>query len=481
MRMNSIYRFLETYGLGDSRKLRDRIAGLSEKKIDSFFNRYLEAARLRSFVAASGGSFCDVFPESGHHQLSRSAILQLALYVNRIYVHDPILELFREWRDRHVHPQLVLMFKTPESRLEHFRERLEDTIAYLLYLQPLVELEVIYVAPTALVQPIRETHDIYLDDFFDLNGSVLDAEIPESIVIHPAVEDYCNASLQIFPARLGRDGILRIVPDPITRPTRTISLAFAGEPSYKSYMLGESARPPQLDGTGAITMGTYYDIDGSWGAPDPIQFSNWIQSCRRKVIFERVGVLELDLTLAQAAQAHLIITSTVSRDIVSRVPALRAGEMSNHPARSLLSLKLPQFGQVTPKNIARARRNVAGLEDFRLNLERSAQHLCNISDPHTRRIEHDKIVRELITAPLTKVQQELHAIDESMWTTAFGAFGTLAIYMASPNPVLGLGLLASGFRLLDGLRSSREKLNTLKTRAGFFYWEASGEPRAVVD
>jgi len=162
--MQDVYEHLAAYGLDSTGDVHSRLGKLSDSRLVSFLEEYMELARKRALAIRASRTATDIYPDSHGGTIPLNLIRQLAIYANRIYVHDPLIGHHEEWGYVESPPPDVL-FECPErdQRVDLYRRRLASTIYGILLLKPLVESGVIHLVPRELVEPKREVWALYAD------------------------------------------------------------------------------------------------------------------------------------------------------------------------------------------------------------------------------------------------------------------------------------------------------------------------------
>ena len=96
--MKDIYLHLQQYGLSKRGKTSHRLERISEAKISDFLNSYLQLAHRRPLAITSSPGAMSIYPDSRGGPLPDDIIRQLAIYVDRIYIHDPLIQMALEWQ-----------------------------------------------------------------------------------------------------------------------------------------------------------------------------------------------------------------------------------------------------------------------------------------------------------------------------------------------------------------------------------------------
>jgi hypothetical protein len=207
--MRDLYEHLRAYGLVKRDDVTRRLDGFTESELSGLLESYLEAVSKRPLVFRSPLGVTDIYPDSRAMPLPLDIIRQLAIYAGRIYVHDPLLDMVYKWKNLDFDVALVAQYPTREQRAAHFRDKLGSVVEKLLLLQPLVEPDIIHLAPTQLVQPRREPGALYKEDFYGPAEDFMDKESRRTLQdLPPQLREYCERSLSVLPAELVDGGVV---------------------------------------------------------------------------------------------------------------------------------------------------------------------------------------------------------------------------------------------------------------------------------
>ena len=146
--MNNLFSLLDSFGLNEPSSLGERLANWGDEEFQRFFDAYSESAKNRPLVVPSGLGSTDVFPDSASGPIPLELIRQLCMYVNRFYIHDPILLLEDSFLTLDTNFLRVMRSPSREKRLSQFRGKVESDVSGLLALRPLAEAGILHVTPT---------------------------------------------------------------------------------------------------------------------------------------------------------------------------------------------------------------------------------------------------------------------------------------------------------------------------------------------
>lgn len=201
------FQLLDEFGLGHGNAAK-RVRDWTKDEFQSFFEQYEKIAVGTAIVHQRDRGSTDIFPDTIASHLPISTIKQLCVYANRIYIHDPILDLWDDLRGLDANFLTVLRNPSPADRLELYRNDFCKGIEGLLELRPLVELGVLHISPTQLLLPRREAGALYATDLYGADGPM---EESPRIELPPALSKYINDNICVSSVEVN-DGKLRIFP-----------------------------------------------------------------------------------------------------------------------------------------------------------------------------------------------------------------------------------------------------------------------------
>ena len=96
--MHNVYRHLKSYGFKNFKTADDHLCAFSEPRLEAFLNEYVALVQKSPVMAPPLAGATDIYPDSrASSMISPTTLKRLALYANRIYVHDDLLESCLEW------------------------------------------------------------------------------------------------------------------------------------------------------------------------------------------------------------------------------------------------------------------------------------------------------------------------------------------------------------------------------------------------
>lgn len=470
-RYTQIYEHFSAYGLAERGTVAKRLAQLAQDELAQFLAIYKRQAEFRWLAKRALAGNTDIFPDSWDTAMNLDVVKQLAIYANRVYLHDRLLELACGWPGREYKLSSLLQFSSPQERERHALLEVAKAIEEMLALRPLVEAGIVYFTPTYLVQDHRDPRGVYLDNFYGDEGSaeaLFGEETP--FEIPPAFRTYMRKHFHVIPARW-ENGRHLLSTSQVLSPRRMIALYFDGDLSPHIELLGHVSASDQEEGV--IQM--HYPFDEQT-PPDEVLFWNWVEGTKRKVMTERLKRLQLDCEIAAVAGAKFLTSLPASRDLAT----LSTGEQvdkGTDPVTALLRMELPYFDRASFGSIAQARRNEVAFEDFRSAFNQAMREINQLSSPQEVQARIDELSRDLLRVPLARIDQCMKQLRPALFPGAAILAGTLLstlLLQGSPllagGTILG-GTIWGGTEVLKGRVARQEHLARAKELPSFFYWE----------
>ena len=467
----TIYDHFSAYGFTKKGAVAERLAQLSSDELAQFLAIYKQQAQQRWLAKRASAGDTDIYPDSWDTAIGLDLVKQLAIYANRVYVHDRLLELAFVWPSRDYDLSTLVNFSSQQEREGHALLKVAKAIEEMLMLRPLVEAEIVYFTPTYLIQDRRDPRDVYLDNFYGSEGSAetLLGRV-KSFEFPPTLRAYIREHFHVVPARRenGRHILSR---SEVLSPQRMIALYFDGDPDAHIELLGEVSISDQEKRI--IQM--HYPF-GEQTPPDEAMFWNWVEGTKRKVVTERVKRLQLDCELASAARAKFLTSLSASRDMITGITKEQANK-STDPVIALLRMELPYFDQASFDSIARARQNEVAFEDFRCAYNKAMREINLLSSPQEVQARIEELTRDLLRVPLARIDQRMRQLRPTLFPGAAIFAGTLlSTLLLQGSPLLAEGTIVGGAiwggtEVLKAQKAQQEQLAQTKELPSFFYWE----------
>jgi hypothetical protein len=470
--MKILYDKLAKLGLKKPKDVDKRIGNLSESEIESFLHEYHEFISKHGKVKrAQIGEVC-IFPDSWANPIPLKLIKQLCIYVNRIYIHDPLLDHLLEWKGLNLDPNYVFKYPDKDSKVREFSKGLLETLKGLLILKPLILDEIITLVPSQLVGFQKEPGAIYTDTLYGPKGSFREIlkqedpieQIPEQLIA------YAESNLKVYPAKM-IDGIPTLLFREELKDQNMIALMFENDPRPKVYMFF-SIIPPKGNKR-KIQMS--FDLNGKAG--DIQTFKNWVKGSRNEFIFERISNLQKDLYLSELSNSTFLTNVQASSDLASINLDDKSKVSINEVMTTLMNIDLPYFKKVQVEDILKARKNEAAFEEFRIALYKALSE-CKGLGVVELKAKGDEIIRDFLIAPISKIDSRLRALKRNLFLDALMLTGSLvATFLTGGNTLTAAAALLVTKQTISDYKSQKVQEDQIKELPSFFYWDITKKYR----
>lgn len=477
--MHFLYHYLHAQGFVKRDLVGPRVAHCTNAQLDRFFEGYVEQSTKQSVAYETEIGATDIYPDSQEGLIPLPIIKQLAVYAHHIYIHDPLLELAMEWNTRASAPTTLLHFGSTVKAEAFYRAQLVEHLQHLLLIEPLVKARVVRIIPTFFARPYRDPSQMYLDDFYGVEGSamtMLGEPLPSELPV--SLRTYCREHVHVVPVRYNADRKPILYPSENLVPRRAVGVYFDQDGAPFVYHLGQVEADAQQEGV----IHTRYAMEEATNI-DEVQFWNWVQGVKRRVIENRVGRLQQDLITAAQIHARFLTSSPVSNDIATLDLSLTKSRVDTVNT-ALLHLELPYFDNASIASLAKARQDEIAFEEFRLALMKAFQEIQGLNDQGDIQQRTDEILRDIVLIPLKKIDRQMHQFQRSLFPGAVLTLGSLAtaillsgISLTNYAYLSMAGVVAGGTLFTQSAVSTRERKAQLKQLPAFFYWQATQRQR----
>ena len=473
--MKELFEHLDSFGLGSEVSLENTLRRWGDSELTRFFESYADLASRRSLIYKAELGATDIYPDSTTGLIPHTTIAQLAVYVNRFYIHDPLLDLAQDYFELDTHFERIIRHPEREDRLVEFRRQLASGIGAILRLRPLAEAGIIHITPTQFVRQLREPGAVYSSDMYGPDGQFqASGKIEQPVLaLPPRFVEYIENHLRIFPARF-EDGQVVIYTDEALKTTRAIAVRFDDETVPRVYCLSSLSVPPNGAGDERVINMTF-NLSNPEGDLDERTFRSWVRGECQKYIRQKLDTLQTDLFLACQAKAHFLTTLQSSHDLAG----LSMGDSPSKPVttNTLLKIELPYLDNVTMHDIANARRDEAAFHDFRAAMDNAFKEVDMLEGTASQdRIE--EICRDLIHAPLARVDDRMKSLKRNVFIDAALAVGTLiTTIVTGGNTLLTIATIATAARALDSYKQEMAEQDKIRQMPSYFYWKLTKRAR----
>lgn len=474
--MKTIYEFFDTYGLTPKKPVFQTLLGWSDRRLTLFVEAYIELASKRELAFRGSPGATDIYPDSWDETLPFEIIKQLAIYANRIYLHDALLHTARRWQSFDFEMPLMMQYPSHEEKGRYYRQLLAADIERMMALRPLVEAQIIHFTPTALIQSYRDAKDMYADSLYGANS----ADVPALQQPPPpkAVMEYCRNHLKVVPVHFDDQHTPILHEQDTLSPRRAIAVYFVGDPSPFIYQLGDISVDDSKEGA----VNIWYPYDERTPV-DEAMFWNWVEGSKRQRIIARLERLQQDLLLATGIKAQFLTTLPTSKDLAV-VDMTPAGQQRAAVTTAVMRMNLPYFDRATFSSIARARRNEEAFEGFRDALDTALQEATSLSDPDDIQRQIDEVAHDILTRPIAKIDQQMKRFHRKLIPGSIVLIGSLAATIITNGntlatlPAIGASASYALPEIIKAFQDRQEQREQIKEFPSFFYWDVTHNKKA---
>ena len=460
------YAILDREGLADISSLQRKVAQTEVNRLEQVLREHADL-RKRVTLSETRPASLNILPDSWSDTASEALIRHLALYADRMLLHDPLLLL-----PSRLQQLTIIAPLESQDRDSKFRDEVLSALRFVVSVRPLVDAEIISFEPTYFLW----------DD--PLPGTITEADLftPEGRSGKDPLLDvpHTDALLTFLDEHITYGSVHPISGEPIPLtdgkllPSRGIFLQFEGDPQGITRLFVEFI-PNSIDEKTRIIQSV---LDPNIPL-EPAVFANWLKAEAHKYAARRVVRLATDLHVAARTGARYLTSLPVSRGLIPLIYG--KGTSEDTRVGQLLQLELPYFDLASMASLASARANEESFHEFRTKLTTALAELSQLEEGPGMSVRRAEIVRDLTTTPLAAVVRASERLQRSVLATAGYSLGTLgAFVMGTSGGAPGAGIVAGIVGLMGAIKTleaAGDRLDDRRSMPGYFYWNAVGRPR----
>ncbi len=466
--MNNIYDHLKSYGFGQQRGIVHRLAKTSSKRISKFLESYEELVQKHPLTIRAAIGATDIYPDSEAEPFPLALIQQLAIYANRVYVHDPLLKMVYRWKYLDLIPPLLVRYPSREERVAFFREELGYVIGRLLALRPLITAGIIHLTPSELIQSQKLPGMMYADDLYGPANTLEDTlGLRRSIQdLPPEIAKYCQQALTVLPAKyVNREAT--ILPEPLA-PRNMIAVHLPDGTAKFYQLLDVIPDPNNKQDERRVKM--FFDIESKTPV-DQSTFENWVEGSKYEMVTEILSRLHNDLNLASFAGAKFITNIQSSRDLASLSIEPRPYGASEKVISALLQCELPFFDKANFASIAKARLNEAAFAEFITAMNKTFGEIDALPNSEDFQSRVNEIYRDLLITPLANIKRQANILRRNLFLDATVLLGSLAATIFTQgNTLVTAAAIYAAAKAIEMYKQDKAEEDKIKQLPSFFYW-----------
>lgn len=447
---NTAFDFLTESFLFDERYIEDNFRMVSEQELSSELQKYREHIQenyIDIVDEIQNKSELNVTIESAGELPNEQLLKQLALYMDRVVISDPIFEFTPTKSGMHI-PMSKLMGVNPNSEVD--RIRLARSAKYMKRTTPLVVTQFAKYVPISLIhEPPKELPILYSSDNFS-------SELSEDL--YTFFHENAKVSNVII-----KDGIMRYKENDRLSLGTTIAIDFDREHIRKGHIYQFMAsKIHNLDEkTGRFEIMQYI--------PDSIShndFENWVtNSINRAAITEFRTTLN-EAILAKKLKCMYMAKSQFTSDLLSQTIA--KSSVNSDLANLSMKLDLPILNEISVEDLVSIRTDSGeAFYNFRIQLNSKLLSLRGLTDKDELQRKIENISYEMNQIQVNEVKKEYRKIVKSFGVDAVVLTGSLVTSFFTG----GLTLIGAAGALAKGGSDYIKYLNGVKENNGYFLWK----------
>lgn len=447
---NTAFDFLTESFLFNDENIEDNYRKVSEQDLSlelKKYREYIQGNYDKLIEETQGNSKLNVSIESAGKLPNEQLLKQLALYIDRIVISDPVFEFTPTKSNIHA-PMSELMGLNPRDEIN--RVRLAQNVKYMKWTTPLVATQFVKYMPISLI------HEAPKDLPIHYSPNNFSTDLPKEIfdLFYKAAK-VCNV--------LKKDGAMLYNEDEKLTLGTTIAIDFDREHIRSSHLYQfMTSKIRKIDEkSGKFEMMQY--------VPDSISrnhFELWVrQSINRAAISEFQAILN-EVVLAKKFNCMYMSKSQFTSDLLSQTIAKNSVDADL--ANFSLNLELPFLNEISVHDLMSVRsENGESFYNFRTELNSKLLNLRGLSDKDELQRELENISYEMNNLQVNEVKKEYRKIIKSLGVDAAILTGSLVTSFFTG----GLTLIGAAGAIAKGGMDYVKYLNEVKENNGYFLWK----------
>ena len=406
---NTAFDFLTESFLFNDGYIENNFSRVSEQELSlelQKYREYIQGNYANLIKETQSNSKLNVSIESAGKLPNEQLLKQLALYMDRIVISDPVFEFTPTKSNIHA-PMSQLMGLNPRDEID--RVRLAQNVKYMKWTTPLVATQFVKYMPISLIHEAPKDLPIhYSPDNFS-------TDLPKEIFdLFYKTAKVCNV--------LKKDGVMSYNEDEKLTLGTTIAIGFDREHIRNSriYQFMTSKIRKIDEKSGKFEMMQY--------VPDSISrndFELWVnQSINRAAISEFQATLN-EAVLAKKLNCMYMAKSQFTSDLLSQT--ITKSSVDSELANLSLNLELPILSEISVKDLMSIRTESGeAFYNFRTELNSKLLNLRGVSDKDELQRELENISYEMNNLQVNEVKKEYRKIVKSFGGGYNNSYGKLS-------------------------------------------------------
>jgi hypothetical protein len=154
-------------------------------------------------------------------------------------------------------------------------------------------------------------------------------------------------------------------------------------------------------------------------------------------------------------------------------------------------MDLPYFDDVSLKELVKARADEAAFTEFQVALDKAFSEIGKV-EAQNAQARTDEICRDLIHAPLAKIDKQMKSLNRNVWIDAIPLAGSLLMSIMVAGPTLAgyatgtplpgagvatmlesAGLLGVSSLIAKAYRGQKDTEDNIRGLPSYFYWKVT--------
>lgn len=447
---NTAFDFLTESFLFKDDYIEDNFRKVSEQELSLELKKYREYIQSNYSIIieeTQSNRKLNVSIESAGKLPSEQLLKQLALYMDRVVISDPVFE-FTPTKSKFHAPMSTLMGLNPQDEID--RVRLAQNVKYMKWTTPLVAKQFVKYMPISLLHEAPKELPIYYspDNFSnDLPKEIFDLF-------------YKNTKVSNV---LKKDGVMSYNEDEKLSLGTTIAINFDREhirsPHLYQFMKSEIRKLDEKNGKFEMIQYVPESISKN-------DFELWVNQSKNRSAISEFQAIFNEVVLANKANCMYMAKSQFTSDLLSQTIA--KSSVDADLANLSLNLELPILNEISVGDLMSIRSESGeAFYNFRIELNSKLLNLRGLNDKDELQREIENISYEMNNIQVNEVKKEYRKIIKSLGVDAAILTGSLVTSFFTG----GLTLIGAAGAIAKGGMDYVKYLNEVKENNGYFLWK----------
>lgn len=375
---------------------------------------------------------------------------QLALYIDCVFIADPVFELTPERRKM---DDVMTQYMGMKEKDTLDKDKLAEALRYMKKITRLVTCNFVKFVPITLLHEVSEYIPIRFDkDNFE---NCLPSEIMNFLRKHIKVHNLepCESGLRILseePLKKGT-GLYIYFPDCKERSGEIVQ-----------YMNMETTTICDKSGKMKFALKIPTTISD-------MEFNIWLNQSINTASKQLYDETYRELCFAQELHSMYMTRSQFKADLLAK--GIMNNSIQSKIANLALKLDVPVFQGISLDNIVEIRQHYGeSFKNFRSELGNKLIHLNSIKDDEELKAELDAVSYEINETYINSINKEISSLKRSLGMDAVILTGTLLSSYVTGGMAL-TSAAALTIESIKGMRDSNKLFGDVRQNPGYFLWK----------